>query len=475
MAPNLYALVIHQRVHQTWSCTAKSCARTFTTKDNALKHTIKDHHNKPPSDSIKAWWIPQRNQSELPRQPGTFFDISEIIGDWEAECIGEDFKVPTKLDTSLSRGGVSEYDGDSVPSEDSQGLSLAVFAHITSQLTALSDLLDNQSLVPTSKDHRQLSQTLQIMQDKLNNKLHASQQPCKNRYLGLPGAPTVGSVRRHDTIQGENFTAAVAATEASATQPSQAAKQRKKNPNVNPKASHEISPVEEEDERDLPGADMDSDEELEIPPGMRRVDGEPVQHTHLSGLEQRTYFNEMQQCCVAAAFQFYRRYQDHLDNIKDRKQRQLCLTAKSGPIMKADDLSLPHWTHLLRRISDARGLQKHMVSRIESFNGDISPVDEVRHAYTKSKVKSDRDLLALLQLTRNFCWQLKDWDKCADLDTLYTVLEKTIRNAKKKNMEGFSRPTRKGTFSGRKERPVLPSPGRQSATWPRMQEVEGGS
>jgi len=183
---------------------------------------------------------------------------------------------------------------------------------------------------------------------------------------------------------------------------------------------------------------------------------------------------QMQQCCVRAAHEFYLRHRAHLDNIKDKKSRQLCLTAKSNPISKPDDLSLPHWTHLLRRISDARGLQKSMVSRIESFNGDISPVDEVRHAFAKGKVKSDRDLLALVQLTRNFCWQLKDWDRCTDLDTLYTLLEKTVREAKRRNLERCSKPTRNGTFNNsRRERPKIRSPQRQSATWPLMAETNG--
>jgi hypothetical protein len=449
------------------------CTYAFATKDGALKHAIKDHNNpKSPNGSIKPLWTPRRHQNEPSRQPGVYFDISEMMRDWDAEIssLSEGTKVPMKLDTSssLSRGGVSEYDDDHGYVEDSQGLSSAVFAHITCQLSALSDLLDNRSLVPTAMEHRQLSQTLQIMQSKLHSKSSASHQSCRNKCPAFPGG-LVDGVRRRDTFQKENPTAAVAVNEASPPHPLPPTKQ----PGRNQKAPQEISPVEEEDEGGISDAEIESDGELEIP--LRRVGDEPVQHTHLSGSEQRRYFNEMQQCCVAAAFQFYLRYRDHLDSIKDRKQRQLCLTAKSGPILKADDLSLPHWTHLLRRISDARGLQKHMVSRIESFNGDISPVDEVRHAYTKSKVKSDRDLLALLQLTRNFCWQLKDWDKCADLDTLYTVLEKTIRHARKKNMEGFSKPPRKGTFSGRKEKPVLPSPQRLSATWPRMQEMEDGS
>jgi hypothetical protein len=77
-----------------------------------------------------------------------------------------------------------------------------------------------------------------------------------------------------------------------------------------------------------------------------------------------------------------------------------------------------------------------MVSRIESFNGEIQPVDEVRHAFTKDKVKGDRDLLALVQMTRIFTWQLKDWTRCGYLDELYTTLEIKIKDIKRELRKG---------------------------------------
>ena len=138
----------------------------------------------------------------------------------------------------------------------------------------------------------------------------------------------------------------------------------------------------------------------------------------------------MQDCCVEAAYTFYVRHREHLDQARDRRgQRQLCRAMRQSPISRKNDLTLPQWTHLLRRLADSRRIEREMVSRLESFSGEIQPVDEVRHAHVKNKEKSDRDLLALVQATRCFCWQLRDWDKCEQLDDLYGVIKDDIEMA----------------------------------------------
>lgn len=191
----------------------------------------------------------------------------------------------------------------------------------------------------------------------------------------------------------------------------------------------------------------DSDEELadenlhyNIAP-----DTEPVQLTHIESSEQQQCLEEMQLYCIEAAFDFYQRHKLHLDTINDNYSRPICRTARNEPISSPTDLSLGYWTHILRRISDARGLQREMVSKIESFNGDASPVNEIQHARKKQKVKSDRDLLALIQLARKFCWQLKNWDKCQYLDDLYGVMEKKIRHSKLRHSKQSPRRPRKNS------------------------------
>ena len=435
-------------------------------------HVIKEHRMaKPPTDMIKHSWTARKHQSEFQRHSSVCFDISDAISSW-----GAGVSSPPEYIRPAPELAAYAFPGNRYPEsganaedvEDTQSLSSAVFVHITHQLAALGDLLDNRALAPTATEWRQVSQALRIMQEKLHTKSFASPPAGWNKNFAFAGAASdANGLRRPETFQEEAPTAASAAVLGAHARPKH---QKKKSATA--QVSTVISPVQEEaGSGDLSGTDLDSDEEPDL--RTQGTDGEPLQHTHLSGREQSKYFQQMQQCCVRAAHEFYLRHRAHLDNIKDKKSRQLCLTAKSNPISKPDDLSLPHWTHLLRRISDARGLQKNMVSRIESFNGDISPVDEVRHAFTKNKVKSDRDLLALVQLTRNFCWQLKDWDRCGDLDTLYTLLEKTIREAKRRKLEGYSKPSRKGTFNSRRERPRRGSPHRQSATWPLMAETEG--
>ncbi|PWW79285.1 hypothetical protein C7212DRAFT_349237 [Tuber magnatum] len=472
MTPNLYDMIGHQSVHQMFTCCARGCAWAFPTQNGAIKHVVREHRTaKPPTDIIKQSWTARKHPDEFQRQSSVCFDISDVISDWQAEVSSppEGIRPAPKLTTSTPPGNRHPESGASPEeAEDAQSLSSAVFVHITHQLTALGDLLDNRALAPNATEHRQVSQALEIMRQKLRSIFPGSPSAGWNDPLAFPGGGSCANgLHRPGTFQEEPATTAT-----NAAQEARKGPKHQKNKSATAQVPTAISPVQEEgDGGDLSGTDLDSDEELDPP--RQGADGEPLQHTNLSGKEQSKYFQQMQQCCVRAAYEFYLRHRAHLDNIRDKKSRQLCLTAKSNPISKPDDLSLPHWTHLLRRISDARGLQKNMVSRIESFNGDISPVDEVRHAFTKKKVKSDRDLLALVQLTRNFCWQLKDWDRCADLDTLYTLLEKTIREAKRRNLEGYSKPTRNGTFSNKREGSAMKSPQRGSATWPLMMETEG--
>jgi hypothetical protein len=186
---------------------------------------------------------------------------------------------------------------------------------------------------------------------------------------------------------------------------------------------------------------------------------EPLLEMNLAPAIQRNYFQQLQDVCVDAAFTFYQRNRAHLDTISDRKGRALCFTPGGRAITHKSDLTLPQWTHLLRRLSDAKGLRRDMVSRLESFNGEIQPVDEVRHACSKNKEKSDRDLLALVQTTRCFCWQLRDWEKCGLLDELYGSIEEELVMARReRELE---------SQAGWPQRPK-----RASNTWPMTQTAE---
>lgn len=164
---------------------------------------------------------------------------------------------------------------------------------------------------------------------------------------------------------------------------------------------------------------------------------EPLQDVHIPLERQKEYFARMQDCCVEAAYTFYARHRDHLDKALNNRRQPLCRTSRQNRIVQKDDLTLPQWTHLLRRLADSRSIEREMVSRLESFSGEIQPVDEVRHAHVKNKEKSDRDLLALVQTTRCFCWQLRDWEKCEQLDDLYGVIKEIIEITSSGEGEGI--------------------------------------
>ncbi|KAI5808219.1 hypothetical protein DFH27DRAFT_522870 [Peziza echinospora] len=115
-------------------------------------------------------------------------------------------------------------------------------------------------------------------------------------------------------------------------------------------------------------------------------------------------------------------------------------------ITSATSITLPRWTHYLRRLADRDRIPKHIVGDLVSFSGEIQPVDEVRHAVRKGKVKTDRDLLALVQQARKFCWQLRDWAKCRELDQLYEVVEGRVRLEKGREREERERERERGAL-----------------------------
>ncbi|KAF8467845.1 hypothetical protein BDZ91DRAFT_762635 [Kalaharituber pfeilii] len=134
-------------------------------------------------------------------------------------------------------------------------------------------------------------------------------------------------------------------------------------------------------------------------------------------------------------------------------------------------LTLPRWTHHLRRLVEQNRIPPHIIANKDSFSGEIQPVDEVRHAVHKRKLMSDRDLLALVQQARKFCWQLKDWDRCRTLDELYEILENAIKLVKEEEgwtdvVGGSMRGRRRGRVvsGGGAERRVVVGSSRQGNT-----------
>lgn len=447
-------------MHRIWTCELEQCFFSFGKWEKAVKHAAKAHRLEYPESRIKEIWVataPKNHKKDFrcPHKDG--FDLGNFLELFGPEIFGPPGGAP---------GPRIHGPGGSRNSEGivSQGpLASAVFTHIAGQLDMLSSLLDHQSLTPTVSESHRIQQALNMLREKLSTR--EEWEPVQSGWNGsfsFQASPDPPSI----PAQGQVFPGSPATNSQEA--PSEITHIQRSTP-----VSSGISPWQEVDERSLPDieseSEEDSDEEVEHENGkVLPDDKEPQQDAHLEKTEQIKYFEAMQKCCIEAAFTFYQRHKLHLDTINDRSSKPLCITAKKEPINSPTDLSLPHWTHLLRRISDARGLQKEMVSRLESFNGDILPVDEIQHAFKKEKVKSDRDLLALIQLTRNFCWQLKDWDKCKDLDDLYGVLEKTIRQAKRKSSQG-SRRQRPRLYSPRtSEKEGIRSPHRQSATWPRL-------
>ncbi|TGZ80064.1 hypothetical protein EX30DRAFT_372573 [Ascodesmis nigricans] len=158
---------------------------------------------------------------------------------------------------------------------------------------------------------------------------------------------------------------------------------------------------------------------------------EPLLPHHVPLEEQLMYFRELDIICMNAAYDFYHRYKSELSIVPDRRNQLVVKINIDGPHCQ----TLPQWTNLLRSLATAKGIKPDMVAQHTSFNGETQSVDEVRHALSKRKDKSDRDMLALVQMARTFCWQLKDWKRCKELDVMYTRLERVIAAANKEKRE----------------------------------------
>ncbi|KAF3923140.1 hypothetical protein ABW20_dc0107823 [Dactylellina cionopaga] len=155
---------------------------------------------------------------------------------------------------------------------------------------------------------------------------------------------------------------------------------------------------------------------------------EPPVTTSLSFDEQKPYLEVLLNICVKAAYNFYTTH--HLSNALDKKSMPIFLAKDKQVARLPFDLTLPQWTQHLRKACDTRHITEEMVYSHESFKGEIQPVDEVRHALVKEKVKSDRALLALIEAARTFVKQLKDWERCGMVDTIYEEIESIIRKKK---------------------------------------------
>jgi len=220
-------------------------------------------------------------------------------------------------------------------------------------------------------------------------------------------------------------------------------------------------------------------------------EGEPPQETHIPPEEQHVYFVQMMNCCLGAVYEWFEKNREvllkncectilnagdishttpmpegHLGanpsgaSLTKHQKRRLkknlaAATTDAGrpltpnqsgtpgdgtptrpsvcllhTVTSVDSLNLPRWTHHLRRLVEQGRIPPSIISNRDSFSGEIQPVDEVRHAVNKHKQKTDRDLLALVQQARKFCWQLKDWERCRQLDELYGLLEDKIKLVK---------------------------------------------
>lgn len=443
-------------MHRMWHCKKIECFSQFDRRDKALKHATKDHKFESPGDWVKETWITTslKRKKETRCQHGVDLELTNLLEELEAKTLS---KADSAHSPTAGCGEMrSRPDGHIVHAT----LPSAIFACVTDQLNILNSLLDHHSLIPTAPESQKLQRALDMLQEKL--RVGENRQTAPDGWNGTFDFSSPAPSQEHigigsPTTNGHNVLPYRRANQLSSPRPGGSS------PSHSHEIDHQLSDIGSMSEGD-------SDEDLEETPGPLTTDKEPRQATNLEKSEQIRYFEAMQKCCIEAAFTFYQRHKTHLDTINDRNSKPLCQTAKKGPIESPADLSLPHWTHLLRRISDARGLQKEMVSRIESFNGDISPVDELQHAFKKEKVKSDRDLLALIQLARNFCWQLKDWDRCRSLDDLYSLVDGEIRRVRRNDSQTSrkQRPRlRHGEESSEGSGFGVRSPHRQSATWPR--------
>lgn len=150
--------------------------------------------------------------------------------------------------------------------------------------------------------------------------------------------------------------------------------------------------------------------------------------TTLTWAEQKHFYIALHSTCVNAAYAFYNKH--GLRAAYDKKSVPVFLTKDKQVAQLPSDLTLPQWTQHLRKACDTRHIEEHMVSSHESFKGEIQPVDEVRHALVKEKVKCDRALLALIWAARIFVDQLMDQERCDFIDGLYDEVERAIEEKK---------------------------------------------
>lgn len=164
-----------------------------------------------------------------------------------------------------------------------------------------------------------------------------------------------------------------------------------------------------------------------------------------------------------------------------RPPNQDCFLHKA--LASPHKVTLPQWTHALRRYHDAQRIPPQLLANPKSFCGEIQPVDEVYHSAKSKKIKNDRELLALVMVARQYCFQLKDLERCGELDALYGVIEEgvalekrgrmgemdtpvTVVGEKKEGGEEWSTVERKKRWSKAKSGVLARGIG-HSSTWPR--------
>lgn len=380
-----------------------------------MNHVLHYHHESWAGESsVKKMWIARRPNTEEFHRAGTLIvDLERPTAQEQPVSTVLNQDLPTSLDESIRR-------------------------YITTQISSLQTFLTDPHVSPNEVSRRQLGETVETVRKSITAAitLQSTAQPTQSLFSTSP--QPVGS-----SVQFTHPSTGPSRSRSPRIIPISPSSRVYTDPLEPPEGIIQHRSPARESTWPHPQPRPPTEENLAVPARQHKRTpsgrAEPVQEMHLNGAKQREYFERMQECCIEAAHTFYERHKEKLDVVTDRKGRKLCYTTHGRQIANKNDLTLPQWTHLLRRLSDAKGLKREMVSRIESFNGEIQPVDEVRHAYSKNKEKSDRDLLALVQITRCFCWQLRDWEKCEQLDDLYGTIEETIDLARRERRERSAR------------------------------------
>ena len=364
--------------HAVWVC--ELCDWVFRGKRHAVEHFEKRHTDISSEPKIKRFWtleIPDKREHRIEDRSSLvtlFHPVEEYQSFPDHDFHPQDFEETTETSTPK---GCAANDG--------------IIAYISAQISSLTSLLSNPGFTVDEDSRRRLDSDV----DALHTRIRAN-AGAWNANFHISGISHGRKTHTADT--------------ADATSP------------LGNGPPHSASTTS----LSRPGSGADAQQAREPAGGGGGGGAEPMQATHVPAAAQQQHYTQMQACCVAAAFTFYTRHRPALDAAADRRGRRLCATPAGRAITAADELTLPQWTHLLRRLADARALPRAAVARLESFCGEIQPVDEVRHAAAKRKRKSDRDLLALVQAARVFCWQLRDWPRCEQLDELYAAIEEDI-------------------------------------------------